>query len=67
MPYGPEDAPRYTKKARTAKAKRAFSHAANSSLRDNPRDEGKAVRFGNAAARASARKSQRSKRKTYRK
>jgi hypothetical protein len=55
MPWGPEDASRHTKKARTPKSKRAFAHAANSVL-ERTGDEGRAVRAGNAAAKRSAHK-----------
>lgn len=65
MPWKPSDATRHTKKARTPKAKRAFSHAANSVLRETG-DEGRAVRAGNAAAAKSARKSARGKRRSSR-
>lgn len=66
MPWGPKDATRHTKKARTPKARRAFSHAANSVL-TKTHDEGRAVRAGNAAAARSARKSSRSPRRRGRK
>jgi hypothetical protein len=62
MPFAPRDAYRHTKKARTAKSKRAFAHAANNVLRSTG-NEGRAVRAGNAAAAKSARKSSRSSRK----
>lgn len=65
MPWNPSDATRHTKKARTAKSKRAFAHASNSVLKRTG-NEGRAVRAGNAAAAASARKSRRSKRKSSR-
>jgi hypothetical protein len=48
MPWKPGDAKRHTKKAKSAKCKRAFAHAANSMLRRSG-DEGKSVRVGNAA------------------
>lgn len=65
MPFRPSDAKRHTRKAKTAKAKRAFSHAANSVLRAT-HDEGRAVRAGNAAAAKSARKSKRKSRRSGR-
>lgn len=58
MPWDPSDAYRHTHKATTPKAKRAFSHAANSVLEETG-DEGRAVRAGNAAAAASRVKSER--------
>jgi hypothetical protein len=61
MPWTARDATRHTKKAKTAKSKRAFAHASNSVLRETG-DEGRAVRAGNAAAAASIRKSKRNKR-----
>ena len=66
MPWRPSDAPTHTKKARTPKSKRAFSHAANEVLR-RTKDEGRAVRAGNAAAAVSIRKSKRSSRRSSRK
>ena len=65
MPWSPRDAQRHTKKARTPKAKRAFAHAANEVLRRTG-NEGRAVRAGNAAAAASARKSKRYSRRSGR-
>ena len=65
MPWGPDSASRFTKKAKTPKSKRAFSHAANSVL-SRTGDEGRAVRAGNAAAAKSARKSSRSRRRSSR-
>lgn len=66
MPWSARDATRFTKKARTPKSKRAFSHAANSVLKRTG-DESRAVRAGSAAAAASARKSKRSSRRSKRK
>lgn len=66
MTWGAKDASRHTKKARTPKAKRAFAHAANAVLA-RTKDEGRAVRAGNAAAAKSARKSKRGKRRASRK
>ena len=65
MPFGPNDATRHTKKARTPKSKRAFAHAANSVL-SKTGDEGGSVRAGNAAAAQSMKKS-RGKRRSTRK
>lgn len=62
MPWTPGDATRHTHKARSAKAKRAFAHAANSVL-ERTGDEGRAVRAGNAAVAASNRKSKRTSRR----
>ena len=47
-PWGPGDATRFTKKARSAKKKRQFSHVANSIL-ERTGDEGRAIRGANAA------------------
>lgn len=58
MPWTSKDASRHTRKASSPKAKRAFAHAANSVLRRTG-NEGRAVRAGNAAARASSRKNRR--------
>ena len=66
MPWKPSDARRHTKKAKSAKCKRAFSHAANSSLRSDG-DEGKAVRIGNKAAAMCSRKSKKGKKRSARK
>jgi hypothetical protein len=52
------DAQRHTRKARSAKAKRAFAAAANSVL-DKTGDEGRAVAAGNAAVNKSNAKSKR--------
>ena len=65
MPWGPRDAIRHPKKATTPKRRRAFSHAANSVLRETG-NEGRAIRAGNAAAAASKRKSNRNKRSARR-
>lgn len=48
MPWGPGDATRHTKKARSGKAKRQFAHVANSILQRTG-DEGRAIRGANAA------------------
>jgi hypothetical protein len=48
MPWEPKDATRHTKKARSARCKRAFAHASNSVLKRTGH-EGRAVRAGNAA------------------
>jgi hypothetical protein len=66
MPWTAKDASRHTRKAKTPRAKRAFSHAANSVLKATG-DEGRAVRAGNAAAARSAAKSSRKQRRSSRK
>lgn len=48
MPWKAKDAKRHTRKAKSARCKRAFAHAANSVL-EGTGDEGKAVAAGNAA------------------
>jgi hypothetical protein len=48
MPWGPKDATEFTKKAKSAKAKRQFSHVANSALKRGA-SEGSAIRQANAA------------------
>jgi hypothetical protein len=65
MPWGPSDAPRHTKKARTAKQKRQWAHVSNSML-DRGKSEGAAVRAANAVVGRSSKKSSRSKRRSYR-
>jgi hypothetical protein len=55
MPWGPEDARRFTKKARSAKAKRQFSHVANSML-ERTGDEGAAIRAANAVVKKRGKK-----------
>lgn len=47
MPWSPKDASRFTKKARSAKAKRQFSLVANSMLRRGE-SEGAAIRAANS-------------------
>lgn len=48
MPWTSRDATRFTKKARTPKKKRQFSHVANSML-ERGYTEGRAIRAANAA------------------
>jgi hypothetical protein len=48
MPWKPSDAKRHTKKADSAKCKRAFAHASNAVLKSTG-GEGRAVAAGNAA------------------
>jgi hypothetical protein len=57
MPWSSEDASRFTKKARSSKAKRQFSHVANTVLAKTG-DEGRAIRAANSAV------AKRSKRRT---
>jgi len=47
MPWSAKDAPRFTKKARSPKAKRQFSHVANAVLAQTG-DEGRAIRAANS-------------------
>lgn len=48
MPWSAKDATRFTKKARSPKAKRQFSHVANAVLAQTG-DEGRAIRAANSA------------------
>lgn len=48
MPWSAKDATRFTKKARSPKAKRQFSHVANAVLAKTG-DEGRAIRAANSA------------------
>jgi hypothetical protein len=66
MPWKPKEATRHTKKAKSAKCKRAFAHAANATL-SRTGDEGKAVRVGNAAVNKCNAKSKRGRKKRARK
>lgn len=66
MPWGAKDAKRHTKKARTAKQQRQWSHVANSELRRGA-SEGQAVRAANAVVKRGSRStSSRGKRKSRR-
>jgi uncharacterized protein YdaT len=47
MPWGPKDAPKYTKKATSAVAKRQWRDVANSVLKRTG-DESRAIRAANA-------------------
>lgn len=58
MPWTAEDAPRFTKKAKSSKSKRAFAHASDSVLKSTG-DEGRAVAAGNAAVNKSNAKTKR--------
>ena len=51
MPWGLKDAPRHTKKATTAPAKRQWSVVANKVLAESG-DDAKAIRIANAAVKA---------------
>ena len=62
MPWGARDATRHTKKARSPKAKRQWSHVANSMLRRG-KSEGAAVRAANAVVKRGKRKGRRSARR----
>jgi uncharacterized protein YdaT len=48
MPWKSSDAPKHTKKAKSATAKRQFAHVANAALKKG-KSEGAAVRMANAA------------------
>lgn len=48
MPWSPKDAPKFTRKAKSPKAKRQFAEVANKVLKETG-DDGKAVRIANAA------------------
>lgn len=50
MPWKPKDSRRHTKKARSGKAKRQWSHVANNML-ERGYSEGRAVRAANAVVR----------------
>ena len=50
MPWKMSDAPKFTKKAKSPKAKRTFSKTANAVL-SKTGDEGKAVRIADAAVK----------------
>jgi uncharacterized protein YdaT len=56
MPWTAKDAGRFTKKAKSPKAKRQFAKVANKVLADSG-DEGKAVRIANAAVKKRKRRS----------
>ena len=53
MPWTANSAPRFTKKAKSPKAKRQWSHVADSTLARTG-DEGQAIRAANAVAKSSA-------------
>lgn len=59
MPWKPSDAKRFTKKARSAVAKRQFAHVANNMLKRGA-SEGAAIRAANAVV---GRRNRRSRRK----
>ena len=50
MPWASKDASRFTKRAKSPKAKRQFAKVANKVLAESG-DEGKAVRIANAAVK----------------
>jgi uncharacterized protein YdaT len=50
MPWSPKDATKFTRKAKSPKAKRQFSEVANKVLKETG-DEGRAVRAANAAVK----------------
>lgn len=54
MPWNPKDASRFTKKAKTPKAKRQFAKVANNIL-ERTGDEGRAIKGANAAVKKRAR------------
>jgi len=53
MPWEPKDATRFTKKAKTPKKKRQFSHVADSML-DRGESEGSAIKAANAVVAGTA-------------
>ena len=55
MPWDPSDAKRFTKKAKSAKAKRQFARVANSMLKRGA-SEGAAIRAANGVIRKRGRK-----------
>lgn len=55
MPWSMSDAPAFTKKAKTPKAKRTFAKVANKVLAKSG-DEGKAVRIANAVVKKGSKK-----------
>jgi hypothetical protein len=61
MPWGPEGASRHTKKAKSAKSKRQWSHVANSMLARGA-SEGAAIRAASGVVKKSGHKSKRGKR-----
>lgn len=63
MPWGSKDATRHTKKARSPKAQRQWSHVANDALARGA-SEGSAIRQANAVVRRGGRsRARRSKRR----
>lgn len=68
MPYGPEAASRHTKKARTPKQKRQWSHVFNSALKRGASESSAfaqaagVVKRGGRKSKRSARRSRRSRR-----
>ena len=60
MPWNPKDATQFTKKAKSAKKKRRFSHVANSMLAAG-KSEGSAIRAANAAVAGTAKRHERPK------
>lgn len=50
MPWSKNDAKRHTRKAKSPKAKRQWSHVANATL-EKTGDEGRAVRAANAVVK----------------
>lgn len=55
MPWDPKDAKRHTKKARSAKAQRQWSHVANSML-DRGFSEGRAIAAASSVVKKRGRK-----------
>lgn len=50
MPWNPSDATRHTKKAKSAKAKRQWSHVSNNML-ERGYDEGTAIKAANSVVK----------------
>ena len=61
MPWESKDAPRHTKRAKSAKAKRQWRHVANSML-ERGYSEARAIRAANATVKRRGRRSRRSRR-----
>jgi uncharacterized protein YdaT len=55
MPWGAKDATKFTKKAKSPKAKRQFAEVANKVLKETG-DEGRAVRIASGAVKKRKRK-----------
>jgi hypothetical protein len=65
MPWAASEAPRFTKKARSAKKKRQWSHVSNSML-ERGSSEASAIKAANAAVAGTARPGRRRRRRSRR-